>query len=142
MSDIEIDIPEYAGTILLTADNEIVLQLRDDNPAIVDPNCLSLFAGKMEKGETPDQAVRRTLYEETTLRPKAFRYLFTFQTDKIRHGRIVKSHVYLVRSVVAADIDVHQGQGYRIIRTAADLELHDFALISKDILRKYFDNNF
>lgn len=131
-------IPEYSSVILINTKGEILLQLRDNNPAIVDPNKLSLFAGGLLPGESKEQAAKRELFEETTIQSDDLKYLFTYQTDMERFGRIAKSHVFLLRGVDESMVDVQEGQGCRKIKDAADLETHDFALISEEILRTYF----
>jgi 8-oxo-dGTP pyrophosphatase MutT (NUDIX family) len=133
-------VPEYSSVILLTTTGEIALQLRDDNPSIADPNCLSLFAGRLEGSETPEQGARRELQEETTLTPATLTFFMTYQTDIARFGRVARSHVFIVRDIDVSQIDVREGQGYRLIKTRKDLETHNFALISKEILAAYFDS--
>lgn len=125
----------YVSCILVSSDGDIILQLRDNNPDIVDPNCLSLFAGAMEPGETRDQSIHREILEETTLDLNDLKYLFTWQEPGTDH----ESHVYYRDNIDLNDVDVREGQGYRLIRTRTDLANHDFAGISKNILAKYFD---
>ena len=125
--------------ILINTAGEILLQLRDNNPAIVDPNKLSLFAGGVLPGETKEHAAQRELFEETTIRSNDLKYLFTYQTDMERFGRVAKSHVFLLQGVDENLVDVQEGQGYRKIEGVADLDSHEFALISEEILRTYFD---
>jgi 8-oxo-dGTP pyrophosphatase MutT (NUDIX family) len=132
-------IPEYSSIILINTEGEIVLQLRDNNPDIADPNKLSLFAGGVMPGESREHAAQRELFEETTIRSNNLKYIFTYQTDIHRFGRVAKSHVFLLDGVDEALVDVQEGQGYRKITKAADLDRYDFALISKEILRIYFD---
>lgn len=131
---------QYASVILLTPDREIVLQLRDDKPHIVDPNCLSLFAGLLRPGEDPEAGASRCVREETELALGKLEFFLTYATTMDRHGRISKSHAFIARNVDVKGITVHQGQGYRTIKAAADLEKFEFALISKDILKLYFDS--
>jgi 8-oxo-dGTP pyrophosphatase MutT (NUDIX family) len=115
-------VPEYSSVILLTPKHEVVLQLRDDNPKIVDPNCLSLFAGRLMDGESPEDGARREIKEETELSLGALEFFVTYQTSLKRHGRISESHVFIARDIDVDDITVHQGQGgYRLIQDSEDL---------------------
>jgi len=123
----------YVSCILVSKTGELILQLRDDNPAIKDPNCLSLFAGAVEEGESLEEAIAREIQEETTLKFEKFTYLFTWDNGD---GRV--SHVFYHDNVNMADIDVKEGQGFRIIHSQADLDKHEFAPISKSILTKFF----
>lgn len=126
----------YVSCILVSKTGEIILQLRDDNPAIKDPNCLSLFAGAVEEGETIEDAVAREIWEETALKPDEFTYLFAWDNGD---GRV--SHVFYHDNVDTADMDVREGQGFRLINSQADLEKYKFAPISKAILTEFFKHD-
>lgn len=56
-----------AGIIFINSNNEILLLLRDDVPNIPFPNQWDIPGGKIEKGETPDVAVKREMKEELGL---------------------------------------------------------------------------
>lgn len=131
-------IPEYSSVILINTEGELLLQLRDNNPSIVDPNKISLFAGKLLTGETKEQAASRELFEETTLQGQDLHYLFTYEADANKFGHPAKSHVFLGQGIREADVDVQEGQGFIKIKDVTDLDKHDFALISKEILVEYF----
>ncbi len=60
----------------VTFQGKLLLLLRDDNPNIGFPNHWSLLGGKIEEGETPDQALIRELKEEANIDVKNFRLLF------------------------------------------------------------------
>lgn len=53
----------FAGCIILTHDKRILLQKRPENWQPY-PGYLTTFGGRIEKGETPAQAIVRELYEE------------------------------------------------------------------------------
>lgn len=54
---------KFAGCIILTADNKILLQYRDES-AHTFPGYLSCFGGRVEQNETAQQAIIRELNEE------------------------------------------------------------------------------
>jgi 8-oxo-dGTP pyrophosphatase MutT (NUDIX family) len=56
-----------AGVILVDREGRVLMQLRDDNPKIMYPNHWGLTGGAALPGETPDQAARREVTEETGL---------------------------------------------------------------------------
>jgi 8-oxo-dGTP diphosphatase len=124
----------YVSCILVSKAGDIILQLRDNDPAIKDPNCLSLFAGAVEEGESLEEAITRETWEETTLEVDEFKYLFKWDNGD---GRV--SHVFYYNGVNIADIEVREGQGFRLIRSQADLDKYKFAPISKAILIKFFE---
>lgn len=60
----------------VTYQGKLLLLLRDNNPNIGFPNHWSLLGGKIEEGETPDQALIRELKEEADIDVKEFKFLF------------------------------------------------------------------
>ena len=52
------------SAILINAHGQVLLQQRDDNPAIRYPGHWSLFGGSIDEGETPAAAVAREVKEE------------------------------------------------------------------------------
>lgn len=56
-----------------------ILQLRDDRPDIADSGKWSLFGGRINVGETPLEAIKREIFEELSIRPHEFKFLW--QTD-------------------------------------------------------------
>jgi 8-oxo-dGTP diphosphatase len=49
---------------ILYRDDRFLLQLREDNPAIVYPGVWTFFGGHIEPGESPEVAVKREILEE------------------------------------------------------------------------------
>jgi len=56
-----------ASAIPVNSEGKILLQLRDDRPDLLYPNCWTTLGGGVEDGETFDQAIRRELLEEIEL---------------------------------------------------------------------------
>lgn len=54
----------YIAVALLNG-NKVLMQLRDNNPGIYEPNKWSLPGGKCEPGEKPEDAAKREFKEET-----------------------------------------------------------------------------
>lgn len=61
---------------VLTLNDNYVLQLRDDKPTIWLPGKWALFGGKMKPGEEPLTAIKRELYEELSIKPAEYSYLW------------------------------------------------------------------
>lgn len=56
-----------AGVILVDRDGRVLMQLRDDDAAIPYPGHWGITGGAAQAGETPEQAARREVLEETGL---------------------------------------------------------------------------
>lgn len=67
--------------IIVDDDNKILLLKRSDNPDQWMPNKWALVGGAIEKGETPKQAVKREIREETGLEINNFLNLFSIQRN-------------------------------------------------------------
>lgn len=79
--------PEVAIAILQQGD-QFLLQLRDNNPAIVYPGQWAFFGGHLEPNETPEQALWRELMEEIGYRPPQVRLFKSYASSDaiaVRH---------------------------------------------------------
>jgi len=56
----------YVGIILKLRD-QFLIQLRDNNPQIANPNKWGLFGGSIEGEETPREAIKREIKEEINI---------------------------------------------------------------------------
>jgi mutator protein MutT len=57
------------AAILTNAEQQVLLQLRDDAPGLSFAGCWTLPGGRVETGEDADDAVRREVLEELSIRP-------------------------------------------------------------------------
>ena len=126
---------KFAGVLLLTKKGELILQRRDDFPTIVDPGLLSIFAGRMQEGETPREAAVRVITSETslTLNPEQLTTGISFTKTADKHGSDGVSHIFICADIDPATLTTYQGQGHEVI-AYEDLDKHDTAPISYDIL--------
>lgn len=74
-TDPEAPVLQSAHAILLL-DGQYILQLRDDKPDIAAPGQWSLFGGVIADAETPLKNIQREIFEELSIRPREFQYLW------------------------------------------------------------------
>ena len=70
-----VSVLQSAHAILLL-DGQYILQLRDDKPNIAAPGQWTLFGGMIAGGETPMKCIRREIFEELSIWPMEFQYLW------------------------------------------------------------------
>ena len=61
---------------ILILDGNYILQLRDNKSTIAAAGQWSLFGGKIKIGEIPLQALKREVYEELSIKPTEYKYLW------------------------------------------------------------------
>jgi len=97
--------PGAVAAVAITDDNEVLL-VRQYRKA-VDRELLEIPAGKIEKGETKEDCMKRELMEETGYYPNSLKLLTSFYTSPGFSSEII--HLFLatnlIRSKKNADID-------------------------------------
>ncbi len=120
-----------AMVVVVGRQGTVLLQLRDAD-ARADPNCWSPPGGHIEAGESPDEAARRELTEETGLVADGHLELLWHGTspDRTVPDRLVEWHVYAVAlPVTGADVMLGEGQALDFVpaERVAGLALSDVA---------------
>ena len=77
---------------ILHQDGKFLMQLRDNVPQILYPNCWGFFGGHIEPGEQPVTGLLRELGEEIQYHPTPPPELFC-TTQEIRQGKLIIRHV-------------------------------------------------
>ena len=75
LTDQDDHVLQSAHAVLLL-DGQYILQLRDDKPDIAAPGQWTLFGGMIVEDETPLKSIQREIFEELSIRPKEFQYLW------------------------------------------------------------------
>lgn len=88
----ESDLKKNAVAIIVNDDNKVLLLKRGDNSKIWMPNKWALVGGGIERGESPEKAIKREILEETGLEIDNFINSFTIQ----RHKDSIE-HVFICR---------------------------------------------
>lgn len=95
-----------AGIILINSNNEVLLLLRDDKPEIPYPNQWDIPGGRIEKGESPIETIRREMFEELGLQ------LYSdFQLFKVYKNDNLTDFIFWKRiNLNPAEITLNEGQ--------------------------------
>lgn len=68
-----------ASMVLLTFKGKVLLMLRDNNPAIREPNTWCFIGGAREEHESFEQAILREVLEETNIKLNQVRFLTSIE---------------------------------------------------------------
>ena len=131
---------KWAGIILVNANGQILLNLRDDSPTDSWPNCWDVIGGTVEDGETPNECMIREMHEETGEALTAFRHFKAYDVP-LQDGGMAKFHVYSGRlDKPACELMLGEGQEHRFfsiselgtlnIARGSDVVLRDFVASS------------
>ena len=86
-----------AVVILRRDDGTVLMQHRDNNPAITNPDYWALPGGAVDKNEGPKQAAIREMWEETNYQLEESDLTPVCEAPQIIKGQEVTRHVYLVK---------------------------------------------
>jgi 8-oxo-dGTP diphosphatase len=105
----------FAGIVLVDRRGRILLQERDEFPAI-DPEKWGLVGGHVDDGEDVEAAAYRELLEETGvwLSPGTLQPWRTIQVFHAAYGSDDRMHVYAA-STALTDADIVCGEGRQIV---------------------------
>jgi len=111
----------YVVIILLNSNNEVLLLLRDNKIDIPFPNMWDIPGGKVEEGESPEQALRREMLEEMSIHNLGEIKLF-----KILTSENITDNIFWKRiNLNLREIELNEGQvlGYFDLKKIQETEL-------------------
>ena len=105
---------EGTCALLLSTDDRLLLQLRDNLPHITDPGMISLFGGRREDDETFLDCVVREVHEEIGyyLPPERFELIGRYCGSDYAtpDGTVINGEVFLAREVPAESLTITEGR--------------------------------
>jgi len=114
---------------------EVLMQLRDDNPDIIFPNCLTTFGGAIEENETPREAMMREMLEETGYKLKKFQYWKTITYN----GYDIHVFYTIDKDLKLEDLTIMEGQkGVWVSKDNIDTLPYKFGFNFKKLVLEYF----
>jgi 8-oxo-dGTP pyrophosphatase MutT (NUDIX family) len=120
------------SAILINPHGQVLLQQRDDNPAIRYPGHWSLFGGSIEEGETPTIAVAREVKEEIDFEMLNFGLFREFVQNNKREFAFAGE-----MTAALDELTLSEGQGMNFFYPSQLKELQ-IRPDDKDTLEQYF----
>ena len=135
-------INDAVAAILVYEDGRILMQLRDDRSDIWYPNHWGLFGGGVEKGESPEEALCRELYEELELVIKKSKFFAKFDFDLSERGlgKAYRSYYEVqIDSVDLAKICIHEGKEAKLFESSDTFKLQLITPYDSFALKLFLD---
>ena len=127
------------GVIMFNPSGQVLLQQRDNKPNLSFAGCWTLFGGRVEPGETPDEAMGRELLEELDLEAGKDLLLTHWRVyDEPWREVIVEPHVYYAPFDRAVErMVLHEGQAMGYF-TPAQIQNLPVAFFFPSVLNEFF----
>lgn len=130
---------QSAHAILLLA-GRYVLQLRDNKPSIAAPGQWSLFGGMIQDGETPVQSVKREIYEELSIDPHQYAFLWYIDYIAEYEKEMIRSWFFEADvSMVWQNHILGEGQATGVFNYKETMNLA-MPWVMRETLKRYEDN--
>jgi 8-oxo-dGTP diphosphatase len=127
------------SAFLHNPEGKVIAHLRDDKPDILYPACWSTLGGRVEDGETPDEAMQRELIEEIEICPPlTFWRMFDhcFEVGDMRYEVDIYAYVGDIQ-LGASEIRLHEGQKVEFL-SRDDIDRLPFAFGLDQLYRAFF----
>lgn len=127
------------SAFLYNPEGQVIAQLRDNKPGLMFPGRWSTLGGRVEVGETPDEAMRRELIEEIEVCPP-ITFWRLFEHGFTSGGRTYEADIYAYTGAIetpAEDIRLHEGQRLAYL-SAEDVDRLSFAFRLDLLYREFF----
>jgi 8-oxo-dGTP pyrophosphatase MutT (NUDIX family) len=130
----------YAGFILKTTDNKLLLQQRDNKPNITNPGMIAIFGGTAKASETSTDCAKREALEEVDLsiNKKNLKPLATYHTTVPSVGE-VESHIFLIEGVKQSNLHLKEGKGIFILDPNQDITILNLTPVCRLALTNYLE---
>ncbi len=113
--------PFYAGVVLWGQSGDLLLQLRDDVPGIVNPGMVGTFGGGGIEGERPEEAAIREIGEETGMVLTPDQLIPLERRERaFEGGLVIPVHMFGAVAVPDENLVITEGRLFRVTPDAID----------------------
>ena len=117
INEISIEPKNAVAALLTMGKGKYIMQLRDSKPNIFYPDHWGCFGGAVEIGESPEEAIKREVFEEVEFKINELKEFtqFDFNFAPIGYGKV--SRIYYCIDVNQNDFEnfkLHEGAGLNI----------------------------
>ncbi len=131
------------GALLISTAGNLLLQRRDDNPAIFSPNMISIFGGSAEAGEDNLLSVAmREIKEETgiSLPKECYQPLVSFK-NTYPDGRIINAEIFVLKNIDKNELEITEGSLIEIPVSEIGHYMHEMVPTSCFAISVYLQNS-
>ena len=121
--------------LIVAPDGRLLLQLRDDKPGLAGRNQWGFFGGRLDPGETPEQAFLREMDEELAWRPRHFEPYGARAVDH-EAWRVSTSHAFAAHLDAPVDT-LTLGEGQALGLFAIDALPDDIVPIDEPFIAEF-----
>lgn len=128
----------YSGVILQASNGALVLQRRDNNPAISNPGMLSVFGGRRIYSETAAECALRELEEEVSLSVAENELAFLGRlVSPIEDDKWMHCSYYSVKNASVSSMRLNEGQEIEVHWPEEAIQRDDMVVASSVAIQRF-----
>lgn len=130
---------QTVSSILISTDNEFILQQRDDKPGIARPGMITNFGGSLEGDERPIDAIIREIEEELsmTLNEKDFSLLTSLVIKSSLSSEEHLTHLFVAHNIKKSDLFLREGKAIVYVKFDESLDSLNLSPGTREVLTMF-----
>ena len=133
------NLKQTVSSILISVDNEFILQQRDEGPTISRSGMITNFGGSVEEGEKPIDALIREIQEELSI--KLSEGNFRPMGSSIRKGSLDNTehltHVFVAGNIKKQDLFLREGKAIVYVKSDEPLDSLNLSPGTREVLAMF-----
>ncbi len=130
----------YAGVVLVSTNNEFILQRRDNKKGIVNPGLITPFGGSCKSEEHTQNCAIREIQEELNyqLLPEKLSFLTHFLKQE-KDGSYTYMHFYSYNEKIDAKrLNLSEGEGIELTPLEKDVSaIENYSAVCKRVINEF-----